>query len=602
MAYQRWWKTVRDQQGNAVNGASVAVYNGGTGTLATVYDPNTDDSAPGGLANPFVTGANGVFGFMAADGEYDVKISGGSLATQQYRVTLNAANIGVVAADTLRAELAADDGASLIGYNGGLAGEVDSTQLNVNNALRSVYRFMSDAEIADAKAGTRLLDLGPAIQKAIDAMKYVWFPDGDYNIGTTLVQTQRNILVGESTNARLWADGVDLMWIGVAGGSGYRSIIQNLSLVSTPGAGHIFVQKNNVVRYKFIDLYLEQQNDDKSIYTHTADLGNFLGNDWIGGEYYHTYTATQPAFKFVVSGSAGATNVNRWIGMTINRGSKPWFYFESVRTNNYIYDIVLRDVLCEVTLQGIVVGLGVNGFVADNVLPFDLIAQSPTYVVTADMFYFGRGTAASNQPSRNISIRNYMRTDLDATLGAFLDFKFYAASGAPAQSVLFDNCSRSLNTNLLADLSGVFDTLITGSRITVSGTGYFNLVDLSGAGLNASLTPKSLNLTNEDLAMAAGVNNHALGSTTTILRCTLGGAARNLTGIVAPSGATAANPRCLWIYNAESGFDLTLLHDSTSATANRFYCPGGVNYVVPSRGGVMVAYDATLTRWVVLDK
>ena len=90
MAYQRWWKTIRDQQGNAVNGASVAVYNGGTGTLATVYDPNTDDSAPGGLANPFVTGANGVFGFMAADGEYDVQISGGSLATQQYRVTLTA--------------------------------------------------------------------------------------------------------------------------------------------------------------------------------------------------------------------------------------------------------------------------------------------------------------------------------------------------------------------------------------------------------------------------------------------------------------------------------------------------------------------------------
>jgi len=89
MAYQRWWKTIRDQQGNAVNGASCAVYNGGTGTLATVYDPNTDDSAPGSLANPFVTTANGVFGFMAADGEYDVQISGGNGATQQYRVMLN---------------------------------------------------------------------------------------------------------------------------------------------------------------------------------------------------------------------------------------------------------------------------------------------------------------------------------------------------------------------------------------------------------------------------------------------------------------------------------------------------------------------------------
>jgi len=86
MAYQRWWKTIRDQQGNAVNGANCAVYNGGTGTLATVYDPNTDDSAPGGLSNPFTTTANGIFGFMAADGEYDVVIAGGALATQQYRI------------------------------------------------------------------------------------------------------------------------------------------------------------------------------------------------------------------------------------------------------------------------------------------------------------------------------------------------------------------------------------------------------------------------------------------------------------------------------------------------------------------------------------
>jgi len=98
MAYQRWWKTIRDQQGNAVNGASCAVYNGGTGTLATVYDPNTDDSAPGSLANPFVTTANGVFGFMAADGEYDVQISGGNGATQQYRVMLNGFVSGSAAA------------------------------------------------------------------------------------------------------------------------------------------------------------------------------------------------------------------------------------------------------------------------------------------------------------------------------------------------------------------------------------------------------------------------------------------------------------------------------------------------------------------------
>jgi hypothetical protein len=91
MAYQRWWKTVRDQQGNAINGASCSVYNGGTGTLALVYDPNSDDASPSNLSNPFVTTSNGRFGFMASDGEYDVVISGGNGATQQYRVMLNSA-------------------------------------------------------------------------------------------------------------------------------------------------------------------------------------------------------------------------------------------------------------------------------------------------------------------------------------------------------------------------------------------------------------------------------------------------------------------------------------------------------------------------------
>ena len=90
MAYDRFFLTVRDQQGNAVNGASCSVYNGGTSTLALVYDPNSDDASPSNLSNPFVTTSNGRFGFMASDGEYDVVISGGNGATQQYRVTLTA--------------------------------------------------------------------------------------------------------------------------------------------------------------------------------------------------------------------------------------------------------------------------------------------------------------------------------------------------------------------------------------------------------------------------------------------------------------------------------------------------------------------------------
>ena len=88
MAYDRFFLTVRDQQGNAVNGASCTVFNGGLGSTAVIYDPNSNDASPSPMANPFVTTANGRFGFMADDGLYDVKVEGGGIAQQNYRVQM----------------------------------------------------------------------------------------------------------------------------------------------------------------------------------------------------------------------------------------------------------------------------------------------------------------------------------------------------------------------------------------------------------------------------------------------------------------------------------------------------------------------------------
>jgi len=131
MAYQRWFKTVRDQQGNAINGASCTVYGVGTSTLATVYDPNSDDASPSPQANPFTTTSNGRFGFMAADGEYDVQISGGNGATQQYRVMLNSAGA------TIYADLAATTGAGLVGDLAPYTGAVARSQHDKNSDVIS---------------------------------------------------------------------------------------------------------------------------------------------------------------------------------------------------------------------------------------------------------------------------------------------------------------------------------------------------------------------------------------------------------------------------------------------------------------------------------
>lgn len=87
---QRYFGQARDAAGNVLSGVQVAVYTSGTSTLATLYngsDPN--DTPASTISNPITTGSNGVFGFAAANGDYDIVISGSSFGTLTYpRVNL----------------------------------------------------------------------------------------------------------------------------------------------------------------------------------------------------------------------------------------------------------------------------------------------------------------------------------------------------------------------------------------------------------------------------------------------------------------------------------------------------------------------------------
>ena len=485
-------------------------------------------------------------------------------------------------------DLADDDGSDWIGFlQAGTGAVAESVQDKLQQTV-SVKDF--------GAVGDGVTDDTAAIQAAIDATSQVFFPEGDYLISSPIVQSQRNILVGTGRSSRILSRTSDIFWVGVAAGVSDQSVFSNLSLVSATGAGHIFVQKAQVVAYEFDNLYCEQQNDAKSIYTHTADLGNYINNVWRHGKYIHTYTATEPAWKFVVSSAVGATNFNKWSEVEILRGSKPWFYFESARANNYIYDITLEDILCEVTTQGILECYGVNGFNATRVKVYDIVNG----VVSTDLFKFTRGTNASNQPSRNITISEYSRTDSDAALNGYVDFKFSSASGASAQNVEFFSCARNLAVNLLADLTNANAVSIYSSRITVSGTGIVDLATYSATGVvvgEASFNSSGVVVKSEDLTLLATVSNYALAASTSLLRCVPSGASRNLSGMVAPTFA-----RSVYIYNADATNTLTLLHDSTSASANRFYCPSSVNYDLLPLSGCLAIYDTTASRWAILDK
>lgn len=47
--------------------------------------------------------------------------------------------------------------------------------------------------------------------------------------------------------------------------------------------------------------------------------------------------------------------------------------------------------------------------------------------------------------------------------------------------------------------------------------------------------------------------------------------------------------------------DAVLVHDATSAAANRFYCPTSANYTLKANGAVAVRYDGTSSRWRVME-
>lgn len=70
-AMEHYSNVAQDQNGRAVVGATVTVYNGGTTTLATIYSDNGVTLK----ANPFTTALDGIYDFYAADGRYDIKIN-----------------------------------------------------------------------------------------------------------------------------------------------------------------------------------------------------------------------------------------------------------------------------------------------------------------------------------------------------------------------------------------------------------------------------------------------------------------------------------------------------------------------------------------------
>lgn len=88
---------------------------------------------------------------------------------------------------TLRADLASESGAGLVGYQPAGTGAVATTVQGKLRETVSVFDFMIAAQIADVQAGTASIDVTTSIQAALNTGKRVILPKGIYKITDTLI-------------------------------------------------------------------------------------------------------------------------------------------------------------------------------------------------------------------------------------------------------------------------------------------------------------------------------------------------------------------------------------------------------------------------------
>jgi hypothetical protein len=100
-----------------------------------------------------------------------------------------------------------------------------------------------------------------------------------------------------------------------------------------------------------------------------------------------------------------------------------------------------------------------------------------------------------------------------------------------------------------------------------------------------------------DYAVSGNVDDADFGYYT-VVRCTLTGGSHNLTGIADGAGQEGLGGRLLRIINTSAtGLTLTLMHDTDSTAANRFYLASGNDLAVPQFGAVQLWYDVASLRW-----
>lgn len=131
----------------------------------------------------------------------------------------------------------------------------------------------------------------------------------------------------------------------------------------------------------------------------------------------------------------------------------------------------------------------------------------------------------------------------------------------------------------------------------MDGRGYWDALSVTGAGLPSSFAGP-VNLLQRLLLTGVSSPANLVGANADVdvlgdggvgrLTCNAGASLSGMTG--------GAEGRFAFLLNAGAN-DLTVTHDAASTAANRFLCPGSVDYVLAANAGVFSWYDNTSSRW-----
>lgn len=176
---QKYQNNVQTLDGRAIVGASVTVTEFPGGAPATVYNSN----GSGVITQPILTNGDGEFAFYAANGRYQLQITGGGISVAQ------------TITDIVLFDPADGIPSDELTFDQDLPGAISRDVQGKLQENVTVFDFMTEAQIADVQSATPSLDHTAAIDAALaSGAKRVRAPAGRYRYSGNGINVPQGVI------------------------------------------------------------------------------------------------------------------------------------------------------------------------------------------------------------------------------------------------------------------------------------------------------------------------------------------------------------------------------------------------------------------------